>query len=458
MEKISKIEKSLTDFANFVKTSPTPHFVVQNALQILQKSAGCEFINFCDFLQNSNDKNKNNKNQNFYFSQDGIFIAFHLGNRKIADGINILAAHTDSPCLKIKPKPENFFHENSKKFFTLSSEVYGGATIATFSDRDLSLAGRIFYQLATQKKPQNVLLDLQIPLCRLANLPIHLNRQVNENGLKFNKQTELNLLFSESVFYENFSQFLVEKICKNQKNQKNQKDKKNIKILSYDLLAYDAQEPSIWGEQHNFISSRQLDNLSSCYAEIQAFVEILKNKNKNNKTTILCLFNHEEVGSVSSQGAAGATLQNILGWIFDSQNISAAEKFLTLQNSFLISADTAHAFHPNFPQCYEPNHRCFAGEGVALKLNENQRYISNDATIAIVKSIAESEKIKTQMYVNRADLACGSTIGPTLATLLGIPGIDLGIATFAMHSCRETIHSQDLIAMQKLLAALLKNL
>ena len=108
MEKISKIEKSLTDFADFVKTSPTPHFVVQNALQILQKSAGCEFINFCDFLQNSNDKNKNNKNhknQNFYFSQDGIFIAFHLGNRKIADGINILAAHTDSPCLKIKHFP-----------------------------------------------------------------------------------------------------------------------------------------------------------------------------------------------------------------------------------------------------------------------------------------------------------------------------------------------------------------
>ncbi len=437
-------DKFLNAFVDFVKTSPTPHFVVKNALQILQKSAKsakCEFQNLSEISITA-------KHKNYYFSQDGIFIAVHLGDLPITNGINFLAAHTDSPCLKIKQQPENFFHENSKKFFTLSAETYGGATIATFSDRDLSLAGRVFYADKSQKL-QNILLDFQTPLCRLANLPIHLNRQVNENGLKFNKQTELNLLFSESEFYKNFNEFLVENLPK--------KLPKNSQILSFDLLAYDSQAPSIWGEKSKFIASRQLDNLSSCFAEISAFADFIQQA-KNRKTTILCLFNHEEVGSVSSQGAASSLLLRILDYIFESQKCYSKEKFLSLQNSFLISADTAHAFHPNFPQCFEPNHQCHAGGGVALKLNDNQRYISTDATLAMVKNIAGQAKIKTQTYMHRADLACGSTIGPTLTSLLGIKGIDLGIAIYAMHSCRETLHSDDLQGLRNLVTELLKNL
>ncbi len=353
---------------------------------------------------------------------DASIIAFQCGNLPLADaGLRIIGAHTDSPGLRIKPKPV----EDVQGVTRLGVEVYGGPILATFSDRELSLAGRVVSKTETGLQTQRV--RFEQPLLRLPNLAIHMNRLVNEEGLKFNKQTELPLVLGmtdpEADPELDFRCLIADQLQLNP-----------AAILSWELNAYDTQPGSLWGVHSEFLASSQLDNLASCHAALSALLQAPQ----TGASCICAFFDHEEVGSESSTGAGGSFLQDVMQRMAASQQLDAQDRQRMHANSFFISADMAHAWHPNFPAAYDAAHHALVNAGPVIKLNSNQRYSSNAETAARFMLCCEQAKVPYQQYVHRTDLGCGSTIGPMLAAQLGMASVDVGNAMWAMHSIRES--------------------
>ena len=405
---------------DFIEDSPTPWHTVARMEHRLLDSGFTRL--------NEVDRWKLLPGGRYFVTRGGAsLIAFVIGREPmLARGLRLIGAHTDSPGLRLKPRPA----EDYAGLVRLGVEVYGGPILATYADRDLSLAGRVTVRSIDGFTTH--LVRFNEPLVRLPNLAIHMNRDVNEAGLKFNKQNELPLLLGLSEpgipAEGRFRQLIAEQL-----------EIDAPELLTWELAAYDTQKGRFWGDERNFIASRQLDNLASCHAALTALCAA----DNPASTLIAAFFDHEEVGSESSHGAASSFVSDLIARLAASQSFDTEDARRLLAKSFFISADMAHAWQPNFPGAYEPNHRLTVNGGPAIKINANQRYCTQADTAARFIGYCESAGVPWQSYNHRADLACGSTIGPILAARLGIPGVDVGTPLWAMHSIRESAGVDD---------------
>lgn len=357
---------------------------------------------------------------------DSTLAAFVVGTGELSrHGYLSAGAHTDSPGLRLKPRAAHA----AAPLLRLGVEVYGGPILATFADRDLSLAGRVCLSDGSVRR-----IRFEQPLLRLPNLAIHMNRKVNEEGLKFNQQTELPLLLGllndALPPQSHFLRLLAERLgCEADE------------LRSWELHVYDTQPGAFWGADAEFIADSQLDNLASCHAILAALLETCEREVA--ATRVCWFFDHEEVGSASAKGAAGSFAADVLERIALALNVTREGYLRALAQSFCISADMAHAYHPNFPQAYEPEHQIKVNAGPVIKVNANQRYATDSVADARFAGLCEAADVPYQRYVHRSDLACGSTIGPLTAAGLGVRTVDVGNPLWAMHSIRESAGALD---------------
>ena len=420
----------------FLQQSPTPFHAVSNMAVLLDETG-------FQRLDSSNSWNLH-KNSRYYVSRnDSALIAFKTGAGDLPDsGFRIAGAHTDSPCLKIKPHAD----VSSQGYAQLGVEVYGGALLHPWFDRDLSIAGRVNYE-NVDGSISSILVDLKDPVAFIPSLAIHLDTKANDGRL-INKQKELPpiLLQLDADEKFNFEDYLLEHL-------QTELGCLNVgAILSHELLLYDTHAPALVGLRKQFISSARLDNLLSCYVALHSLIE-----SKDETASVLVCNDHEEVGSISASGAEGPFLKSILQRMLESEDqiegSSAASFDRAIQNSVLLSVDNAHGVHPNFPDKHDIAHSPMLNAGPVIKINANQRYASNSESIALLKSICNRLDISHQSFVMRSDMACGSTIGPITSALLGISTVDIGIASFAMHSIRESAGIADVESMGSLIQA-----
>ena len=378
----------------------------------------------------------------YFIVRGGSLLAVALGLAPLAEsGWRLLGAHTDSPGLRLKPHAAHV----ADGMVRLGVEVYGGPILATFTDRDLALAGRVVVRTASGQETR--LLRIDRPLVRLPNLAIHMNREVNEQGLKLHKQNELPLLLAMAGPQENAGERLRGLLGETL-------GVAAADILTWELAAYDTQPGSLWGADEEFIASRQLDNLASCHAALTALLSTSASS-ASTASRVVALFDHEEVGSESSAGAAGNLFGETLARFATALGVDSEGQRRALARSFFVSADMAHAWHPNFPTAYEPHHRVLMNAGPVIKCNANQRYSTTAETAARFLAACERAGVPCQQYAHRTDLGCGSTIGPILAARLGVASVDVGNPMWAMHSARESAGVADHAAMIRALAAVL---
>lgn len=348
-------------------------------------------------------------------------VAFVVGSKSLEEtGFRIVGAHTDSPGLRLKPRAAHA----SEGVVRLGVEVYGGPILATFADRDLSLAGRV--NVRGTNGCETRLLRFESPLVRLPNLAIHMNREVNEQGLKLHKQNELPLILGMADGTDPQKGFLQQVA-----------DRLGVApedIVTSEFNVYDTQKGTFWGAEEKFIADSQLDNLASCHAALTA---LLANPAPS-ATCLAALFDHEEVGSESAVGAGGSFIADVLDRIAAQAGLDGEGRRCGIARSFFVSADMAHGWHPNFPAAYEPHHRVLVNGGPVIKSNANQRYSTTAETAAHFIALCEEAGVPVQQYSHRTDLGCGSTIGPIVAARLGIRSIDVGSPMWAMHSLRES--------------------
>ncbi len=359
----------------------------------------------------------------FVTRNDSSLIAFSLPQGAAAcQALRMAGAHTDSPALKVKPRA---VHGNSG-YVQLGVEIYGGALLAPWFDRDCSLAGRVAWQDADGLLHTG-LLDFRRPLVLIPSLAIHLDPEANkQRGI--NRQTDMVPILGLGEVPD-FNALLLEQL----ERQYGGGAAARGEVLDFDLFLYDVQPPSRLGLQGEFISSARLDNLLSCHALVQALRQV-----KNGQDAMIVLNDHEEVGSTSAAGAQGSFLQDVLARLFPPER-----RRQVLARSLLLSVDNAHALHPNFSGRYEPEHAPRMHGGPVIKTNANQRYATSAASAAQFMLLCRAAQVPCQQFVMRNDLACGSTIGPLTAAALGIATVDVGVPQLAMHSVRETAAWQD---------------
>ncbi len=421
----------ISDFLSFLQNSPTPFHAVQN-LKIQLKEAG--------FTELSKGEWKIKKEgKHFLTRNESSLLAFQMGKKPASEsGFKIIGAHSDSPCLKLKPNPT----KKSKNTLQAAVEVYGGVLLSTWFDRDLSLAGRVSFENSAGKI-SSVLLNFQKAIAIIPSLAIHLDRSANESKT-INAQKDLPPLLCTFLDSENPS---IESLILKQAQQEHPKEKIK-KILGFELSFYPTQAPSLIGVESNFIASARIDNLLSSYVGMRALIDSDGDEN----TAFICN-DHEEVGSSSFSGAEGPFLKESLERLCGNRE----NYFQAIANSFFISCDNAHALHPNFPEKHEENHAPLLNSGPVIKINSNQRYATNSETAALFIAACEKVKVPYQKFVVRSDMGCGSTIGPITATNLGIKTVDVGVPQLAMHSSRELAGVQDLNYLYEALKAILKN-
>lgn len=415
IDKHSAARAPAQDLLDFIDASPSPWHAADNMRQRLL-SAG--------FRQLEESQRWQLQAGGRYFVMRGgaSLMAFVVGQQPLAErGMRIVGAHTDSPGLRLKPNAEQI----SDGVQRLGVEIYGGPILATFADRDLSLAGRV--NVRTGSGFETLLLRFDQALVRLPNLAIHMNREVNEAGLKFNKQSELPLLFgvpgSEAGETASLCAMVAAKV-----------QRAPADILNWELSVVDTQKGCFWGGEQEFMANSQLDNLASCHAALLALLDV-----SNPDLTCVCgMFDHEEVGSESASGAGGSFVTDVIGRMAFALGLDDEARRCALAQSFFISADMAHAWHPNFPAAYEPAHRVMVNGGPVIKINANQRYSTGADTAARFMQWCERAGVPVQQYAHRTDLGCGSTIGPIVAARLGVPSVDVGAPMWAMHSLRES--------------------
>lgn len=403
------------DLLAFIDASPSPWHAVETCAARLQAAGFSR-------LEEGERWTLAAGSRHYVVRGGSSIIAFIVGSRPAPDtGLRLIGAHTDSPGLRLKPKPA----EDASGMIRLGVEVYGGPLLATFADRDLALAGRVNVRTADGFASHLVRFDE--PLLRLPNLAIHMNREVNENGLKFNKQTELPLLLGvstdDTTAEARFRQPIAEALGVDAGD-----------LLTWELNAYDTQKGTFWGVDREFVADSQLDNLASCHAALSALLAA-----ETPAATSLCaFFDHEEVGSESATGAGGSFVADVIARLAAGAGLDAEDQRRVLARSFFISADMAHAWHPNFPAAYEPCHRVLVNAGPVIKSNANQRYSTSADTAARFMALCAKAGVPCQQYAHRTDLGCGSTIGPIVASQLGIASVDVGSPMWAMHSIRES--------------------
>ena len=360
---------------------------------------------------------------------DSSVYAFHIGNKSLAEeGFNMICAHCDSPTFRIKPNAEITGDGNIVK---LNTEVYGGPILSTWFDRPLTIAGRVIVKSNDVMSPKTMLLHIKRPLLQISNLAIHFNRQVND-GVKLSRQKDMLPILGIVNDQLEKGNMLINLICEELKINKND-------ILDFDLYLADATPACTFGIHNEFISSGRLDDLSMCYAGLEALIA----SPCSNKTKVLAIFDNEETGSQTKQGAGSPFLASIIKRIAMAQGGNEESFWQAVERAFMISADNAHAWHPNYSEKYDPTNHPVLGGGPVIKFNAAQKYASDAVSAAIFASICNEAKVPCQRFVNHSDVAGGSTLGNILAASIPLRGVDMGNAILAMHSCRETGSTAD---------------
>ena len=367
----------------------------------------------------------------FVTKNDSSVFAFRIGNKPIADaGFHMICAHCDSPTFRIKPNAEMLTEGGIVK---LNTEVYGGPIMSTWFDRPLTLAGRVIVRGEDVMQPQTLLLHIKRPLLQISNLAIHFNRQVND-GVALSKQKDVLPLLGQITSQLEAGNLLMNVILEELNSNAAGRELCAKDILDFDLYLADATPACTFGVHNEFISSGRLDNLSMCYAGLEALIA----SDTTDTTQVLALFDNEETGSQTKQGAGSPFLSFMLKRIALAQSNTEEAYYQAVERAFMISADNAHAWHPNYPEKYDPTNHPMLGGGPVIKFNAAQKYASDAVSAAVFAGLCEKAGVPCQRFVNHSDVAGGSTLGNILASSIPLRGVDMGNAILAMHSCRET--------------------
>ncbi|MEM7244736.1 MAG: M18 family aminopeptidase [Acidobacteriota bacterium] len=415
------------DLLSFIEASPTPHHCVAEARRRLE-SAGFTALD---------------ERERFELKPGGRYLVEREGTTLVAwiqsgDGVpksfHLLGAHTDSPNLRLKPHPERTAHG----YRQLGVEPYGGLLMGTWTDRDLGVAGRLLLRDDTSQ-----LVRIDRPVCRVPQLAIHLNRKVNDSGLVLDKQKHLSPLIGLGDGDEGWLfSWLAEETGVDADA-----------ITGFDLHLFDVVAPTVSGMNGEFIHAPRLDNQTSCHAAVASLVAT---DSDSTACRGIVLYDHEEIGSVSSQGAASIYLRSLLGRVVRAAGGDDEDLERALPDSLMVSCDSSHALHPNYAEYHEPDHRPIMNGGPVLKINCNQRYATDATTAARLQACADAVGVSLQRFVSRSDLPCGSTIGPISSAQLGMPTVDVGTPILSMHSIREMGGSEDQGMMVAMLQQVLK--
>jgi aspartyl aminopeptidase len=431
------------DLMAFLDRSPTPYHAVAEAVRRLEV-AGFRPLREDEIWSLEPDARR------YAVRAEGSLVAFQAGSESPAEtGFRIVGAHTDSPNLRLKPRPDR----TADGYRQLAVEVYGSPLLHTWLDRELSLAGRVSFREGAGSGRHGVrtaLVDFRRPLLRVPNLAIHLQRELLLEGLKLNAQQHLAPLVGLEEAPP-LAELLASELRAAGAAAIEPGD-----VLGFDLMAYDVQGAIVVGARGEFMGSPRLDNLASCHAAVTALAETAA-ASLGKGTRMIVLYDHEEVGSRSAQGAAGTLLSDALERTVAGFKDGARQGLArAVARSLMISVDMAHAVHPNYADRHEPEHRPVVGQGPVIKVNANQSYASDAETAALFASLCRESGVCPQHFVVRSDLTCGSTIGPISAARVGIRTVDVGSPMLAMHSCRELAGTADVAPMIEVLSAALR--
>lgn len=424
------MEKYIKSLMNFLDNS-TCNFCAVNTIKNELNKAGFKELKLSDsWILGKGGKYYTTKN-------DSAIFAFAIGSEPLSEnGFKIIAAHSDSPCFRIKPNSEI---KSENGIVKLNTEVYGGPILYTWFDRPLSISGRVILRSNSNLSPITKIIRIERPILLIPHLAIHFNRAVNEGNPLSKQKDMLPILGIFNSLMEN-DNILLNIVSKELGVEIND-------ILDFDLLLHDTQKSNLVGIHEEFISSGRLDDLSMVHAALVAMIE----GTDNQSTRIMAIFDNEETGSGTKQGAASPVLKNILERINLALNGTMEDFYRAIAKSFMISADNAHAFHPNYAEKYDPTNHPAIGAGPVIKINANCKYMSDAHSAAIFRSLCESAGSPYQYFVNHSDVAGGSTLGNILTSQIDIEGVDVGNALWAMHSVRETASVTDHCNMIKVM-------
>ena len=408
----------ITRLLNFLDASPVNFLAVNNIVSELE-AAGYRRIDSQMPIGKVEAGDKL-----FVTKNDSSVYAFHIGNKSLADaGFHMICAHSDSPTFRIKPNAEMLCEGGIVK---LNTEVYGGPIMSTWFDRPLTLAGRVIVKGDDAMNPKTLLLHIKRPLLQISNLAIHFNRQVND-GVKLSKQKDVLPLLGMVTSELERGNLLMSTICEELSIDATD-------ILDFDLYLADATPACTFGVHNEFISSGRLDDLSMCFAGLEALLA----SPQADATKVLAIFDNEETGSQTKQGAGSPFLASIIKRIALAQSGTEEAFYQAVERAFMVSADNAHAWHPNYSEKYDPTNHPVLGGGPVIKFNAAQKYASDAVSAAVFAEICSKAGVPCQRFVNHSDVAGGSTLGNILASSIPLRGVDMGNGILAMHSCRET--------------------
>ena len=413
----------IENLIEFLNESPVNFLAVKTLKEILA-GRGFREINAADSIGELKAGD-----QVFFTKNDSSLYAFRIGRKALADnGFHLICAHCDSPTFRIKPNAEMLCEGGITK---LNTEVYGGPIMSTWFDRPLSLAGRVLIKTDDVMQPETRLLHIKRPLLQITNLAIHFNRQVND-GVKLSKQKDMLPLLGIVTDQLESGNMLMNVIA--EELGVNIPD-----ILDFDLYLYDIAPACTFGVHDEFISGGRLDDLSMVHAGLMAMLAT----ETQDTTQVLAVFDNEETGSQTKQGAGSPFLSTLLQRIVLAQGGNQEDFFRSIEKAFMISADNAHAWHPNYSEKYDPTNHPMLGGGPAIKFNAAQKYASDAASAAVFMGICQKAGVPCQRFVNHSDVAGGSTLGNILAGSLPLRGVDMGNPVLGMHSVRETGSTAD---------------
>ncbi len=416
----------IDDLIHFIQSSPTPWHAVHSTSERLSS------VGFKPLEEGKPWKLK--KGERYFVKREGSICAFTLPKTEISR-IRIVGAHTDSPGLKLKPNPE----VQSGVFHQLMTEIYGGPLLTSWFNRDLAIAGRIIVENLQGKIEEKLVFLDETPLI-IPQIAIHLDREVNDKGLTVDKQEQLRPILTLNPTEKPQLEPLLKMYV----------DFKHL--LSFDLFLVPLEAPRFLGMENEMFASYRLDNLASSHACLAA----MASAKMNTTLQMMFLWDAEEIGSNSAEGAASSFTCDVLKRIQHFYGMNEEEWQCLKASSLCLSTDVSHAYNPNYPKKYDPNHQSIPGKGVVIKYNAGKKYVTDAKTAAIVIAACKQLKLPYQSYSSRSDMLSGSTIGPIFAARMGIPTVDLGSALLSMHSIREIIAVQDHLDLCKLLTHLLE--
>lgn len=418
---------AIASLKEFIMDATSPYHVVAKAKQILDAEGFSE-------LAFGTIWNLENGGRYYTIPFGTTLYAFTIGQEPSnLPGLRIATAHTDHPCFHIKPYPEMKEHG----YLKINTETYGGPILNTWLDRPLSVAGKICLKSDTVMAPQTVLFDAKTPLLTIPNLAIHMNREVNK-GIELNKQTDISPVIGMMNETLNDKNFFMDYLAK--QLQVNVED-----ILDFDLAVYNCEEPLVTGMNEEFFSSPRLDNLTSVVACLKA----ITNDINEHDIHVIALYDNEEVGSRTKQGADSSLTSMLLEKIYAGIGHGRASLYNAYFNSMILSIDVAHCLHPNYRSKNDLTSFCELGKGIVFKLDSKQTYSYDTEAVAILEQICKAHDAKYQKFVNRSDIPGGSTLGSILSSWVPIKTVDIGVPLLAMHSARELMGCQDQIELEK---------